>query len=80
MRKLLDKSLAIGPSSIRTDELLLVREACRRLGWQRKTLAHAKAEGLRTIKFGRFCYVRGADLLEFFGRLAARQDGTGASA
>jgi len=56
--------------SIRADELLPVREACRRLGWERRTLAHAKREGLRTIPFGRFRYVTGAEVLRFFASLA----------
>ena len=59
--------------SVRSGELLLMREACRRLGWERKTLAHAKREGLRTIRFGRFDYVRGADILTFFAAIAERQ-------
>ena len=58
--------------SIRADELLLMKEACRRLNWQRKTLAHAKREGLKTVKFGRYDYVQGADVLDFFRRLAER--------
>lgn len=58
--------------SIRADELLLMKEASRRLGWQRKTLAHAKREGLKTIKFGRSDYVLGSDLLAFFAQLAER--------
>ena len=61
--------------SIRGDELLLMREACRRLGWERKTLAHAKREGLKTTRFGRFDYVRGADVLDFFAKLAEQREG-----
>jgi hypothetical protein len=67
----------IAPGSIRADELLLTREACRRLEWERKTLAHAKREGLKTIRFGRFDYCRGADVLRFFDRLAEQQAGQG---
>jgi hypothetical protein len=59
--------------SISDSELLLVRELCRVLAWERKTLAHAKREGLRTIRFGRFDYVRGRDVLAFFDKLADRQ-------
>ncbi len=65
--------------SIRSDELLLMREACRRLGWERKTLAHAKSAGLVTIRFGRFDYVRGADLLSFFDRLAGQSNAEGSA-
>jgi len=59
--------------SITAAEIMLVREACLRLGWARKTLTHAKKTGLRTIRFGRFDYVRGADILSFFSRLAEPQ-------
>ena len=56
-----------------------MREACRRLGWERKTLAHAKSAGLQTIRFGRFDYVRGADLLSFFDRLAGQSNAEGSA-
>jgi len=69
-----DERLTPARGSIRADELLLMREACRRLGWERKTLAHAKRAGLRTIRFGRFDYVTGAELARFFARLAERGD------
>jgi hypothetical protein len=56
--------------SVTTGELLLVRELCARLGWERKTLTHAKRAGLQTIRFGRFDYCRGADVVAFFDGLA----------
>ena len=59
--------------SITAAELLLVRKLCKRLGWERKTLAHAKRAGLRTIRFGRFDYARGCDVLDFFTKLAEQQ-------
>lgn len=62
--------------SVTAGELLMVRELCRRLGWERKSLAHAKREGLRTVKFGRFDYARGSDVLSFFDQLAQRQGGS----
>ena len=75
MRKPQSPVASVGPGSIRADELLLMREASRRLGWERKTLAHAKKTGLRTIRFGRFDYVTGRSILEFFDGLAAQQGG-----
>ncbi len=77
MKRPIGKPATAGPGSIRADELLLMREACRRLGWERKTLAHAKKTGLRTIRFGRFDYIRGLDLCDFFAKLAERQEGGG---
>ena len=64
-----------GYGAIRADELLPVREMMRRLGWQRKTLYHARRCGLRIIPFGRLTYCLGADVLAFFGRLADDQAG-----
>jgi hypothetical protein len=64
----------IGYGSIRADEVLPVRELCRRLGWQKKTLSHARREGLQTIQFGRLAYALGADVVRFFQRL---RDGQG---
>ncbi len=64
---------AVVYGSIRRDELLLMREASRRLAWERKTLTHAKRMGLQTIRFGRFDYVHGADILSFFDALAKTQ-------
>jgi hypothetical protein len=55
--------------SIRADELMPVRTFCARMGWQRKTLAHAHAVGLRTIRFGKYAYIRGQAALEFFQKL-----------
>jgi len=63
--------------SVKDGELLLVRELCHRLGWERKTLVHAKRDGLKTIRFGRWDYVRGKDALAFFDQLAERQAGEG---
>ena len=67
-----DKARPLG--SIRADELLPVQVLCERLGWKRKTLSHARRAGLRTVRFGRFNYVTGADVLAFFAGLA---DGNG---
>jgi len=55
-----------GYGSIRADEVLPLREAARRLGWARKTVAHAQRDGLRTVAFGRMKYVLGEDVIAFF--------------
>ena len=68
-----DKSSTIGYGSIQANEILPLREAARRLGWEQKTIRRAQREGLRTIMFGRFKYVRGSDVLDFFGKLAEEQ-------
>lgn len=63
--------------SIRSDEIMPMRVAAGRLGWNRKSVAHAKRAGLKTVQFGRFCYVRGVDLAEFFAKLAANGEANG---
>ena len=68
-----DKSSTIGYGSIQANEILPLREAARRLGWEQKTIRRAQREGLRTIMFGRFKYVRGEDVHAFFDRLADEQ-------
>ena len=61
----------LGYGSIRADEVLPLREAARRLGWERKTIAHAQRAGLVTVQFGRFKYVTGRSVVEFMEKLAA---------
>ncbi len=56
--------------TIHADEIMPVRIAARRLGWNVKSLAHAKREGLQTQRFGRFDYTTGRWVIEFFERLA----------
>jgi hypothetical protein len=75
MKRPLDKAPPPAFGSIVAGEIVLVRELCRRLNWERKTLSHAKQEGLITIRFGRSDYVRGDDVLAFFGKLAEQQAG-----
>ena len=58
---------------IRADTLYLAVEFRRRLGWGMKSYRHAKRKGMRTIKFARSEFVLGADILEFFARLAEEQ-------
>ena len=60
--------------SIRADELLLFAEAARRLGWCAKSRRFAQQRGLRVIRFGRWQYVLGRDVIAFLDGLAA--DGT----
>jgi hypothetical protein len=66
-----------GGGSIRADELLPFSEAARRLGWCAKSRRFAQRDGLRVIRYGRFQYVLGTDLLDFFRRLAEGQAGQG---
>ncbi len=68
-----NKSPIIGYGSIRVDEDMPLREAARRLGWEQKTIRRAQREGLKTIVFGRFKYVRGSDVHAFFDKLAEEQ-------
>ena len=77
MKRPPDTTPTTGRGSVSAGEILLARELCRRLAWERKTLTHAKREGLLTIRFGRSDYVRGADVLAFFDRQAEQQAGNG---
>lgn len=61
--------------SIRTDEILPLPELKRRLGWGEHAIRQARRKGLRLIGFGRGKYALGADVLAFFERLAAEQEG-----
>jgi len=58
-----------GSGSVRSDEILRLSEAARRLGWGARTVRHALRAGLTTTKFGRARYVTGIDVLTFFTRL-----------
>ncbi len=66
----MDASTKTPIRSVRTDEILPIAEACRRLGWGKRTLQHARRCGLRIIRFGRCAYVRGVDVHAFFAKLA----------
>ena len=74
------KPPGIGYGSISADEVLPLREAARRLGWEQKTIRRAQREGLRTVGFGRFKYVLGRDVLGFFDKLAGQQTEQGGKA
>jgi len=56
-----------GPSgeSIRGDELLPWSALHTRLGWGARALALAKAKGLRVLRFGKWQYVKGSDVIAF---------------
>ena len=60
---------------IHRDEVLPFAVAAARLGWCAKSRRFAQRDGLKVISYGRYQYVRGADLLAFFDRLAAQQAG-----
>jgi len=60
--------------SVRADEVLSQRELQRRFGWQEHSLRQARLAGLRTVQFGRERYVIGADVLDFFRKLAEKGD------
>lgn len=63
----------IGRGSIRSDEVVTLREFGRRLALGARALCDAQKAGLRTILFGRVKYVLGTDALEWFRRLAKKQ-------
>jgi hypothetical protein len=68
-----DKAPLPSRGSIRADEVLLYSEAARRLGWCTKSRRFAKQRGLRVIRFGRWEFVLGSDVLDFFRKLAEQQ-------
>jgi hypothetical protein len=72
-KPLTGRPATVGYGSVHADEILPVRELCRRLGWERKTLAHARRAGLRTVQFGRLSCVLGADVVRFFQSLRDRE-------
>ena len=51
--------------SIRGDELLPWSALHHRLGWGARAIATAKKRGLRVLKFGRWSYVLGRDIIAF---------------
>lgn len=60
--------------SVRRDEVLTLDEFRRRLRWGHKSIARAKAAGLRVLRFGKQGFLLGADVLDFFERLGEQQD------
>lgn len=70
-----------GWGAIRDDEVMPLREAARRLGWCDKSRRNALRDGLNVIEYGRYQYVRGRDIHDFFDRLGSRlQDPSGKQA
>jgi len=61
--------------SVDGNELLRLAELKRRLGWGEHAVRQARAAGLRLVAFGREKYALGADVLDFFRRLAEEQAG-----
>ena len=61
---------------IRADELLPIRALHERLGWGPRTVAKAQRDGLRVLKYAKWAYVTGADVLAFLaGPADSKSDG-----
>jgi len=73
--KRLPQPLTTGSGSIRTDEVMTLREFGRRLGLASRALCDCQRNGLRTVLVGRTKYVVGRHAVEWFGKLAERQAG-----
>jgi hypothetical protein len=76
MTKKASNAPGFGFGSVRADEVLPLREAARRLGFAQDALRKAQSHGLRTVRFGKLRYVRGADVLDFFAALIEGQTAT----
>ncbi|MCC6126900.1 MAG: hypothetical protein IT426_18200 [Pirellulales bacterium] len=75
MRKPLTKSPPpLG--SIHRDEVLPVREAARRLGWQRKAITEAQKNGLRVCRCGRYTITTGQAIFDYVEKMM-RANGEG---
>lgn len=59
--------------SIDVGETLLLRVACRRLGWQREMQANVQRLGLRCVTIGRSKVTTGQWVREFVESMALRQ-------
>jgi hypothetical protein len=66
VRKPLDKPTL---GSIHRDEVLPVREAARRLGWNRKAIVNAQRNGLKICRIGRFTITTGAAIFAYVEKL-----------
>jgi len=73
MKTPLDTTPPRALGTIHRDEVLPFAVAAARLGWCAKSRRFAQRDGLRVIRYGRHQYVTGADLLDFFAKLAERQ-------
>lgn len=71
-RKALSASPA--PAVVNGNEVYSLGELRRRLQWQEHAVRQARLSGLRLITFGRQKFVLGSDVLDFFARLAERQE------
>ena len=54
---------------IRADELIPMYSLSERLGWGYHTIIRAQKDGLRVLRYAKWKYVYGADLIEFLGRM-----------
>ncbi len=68
-----DTTVRPGCGSVRSDEVLTLREFGRRLNLAERALANAQRHGLRSIMFGRVKFVLGSDALDWFRSLADQQ-------
>ncbi|MCX7424377.1 MAG: hypothetical protein NTW96_01865 [Planctomycetia bacterium] len=65
--------LYVGSGSVRSDEVLSLREFGRRLGLARRALCDCQRNGLRCVVVGRAKYIIGSDALAWFAQQAAKQ-------
>lgn len=63
--------------AIQPGELLPLPVVKQRLRWGDETISKAQREGLKVLRYGKWGYVVGADLIEFLSRLADKQAGDG---
>jgi hypothetical protein len=70
VKKSPDKTPALG--SIHRDEVLPVREAARRLGWNRAAISVAQHNGLRTARCGRFSITTGSEIFRYVESMMRR--------
>ena len=55
--------------SVHRDEVLLLSEACRRLGWASRMMAQVQRMGLETVTIGRTKVVTGEAVYRFVERM-----------
>jgi len=65
---------------IHADELLPIRALHERLGWGPRTVAKAQRDGLRVIRYAKWAYVRGDDVIAFLAHQAGAVAGRGGPA
>jgi hypothetical protein len=65
MRKSLNPKPTPALGSVRRDEVLPLREAGKRLGWNRASITNARRDGLRTVRYGQYLLTTGEAIYEF---------------